>query len=106
MFNSDTDLLFPPRTIPTLCAARGPIWRDLIQQTLQAGPGSPDQTAFILMMARLNSCSTCNSDSYRAMNGCTACSKQALKRYHGTDEELVKLFDHARTEVEQVTREK
>ena len=78
---------------------RGMIWRDLVLAVETTGSDSPDQMAFILMMARLNNCVTCNSDSYRAMHGCTVCAKQALKRFHGSDEELTSLFETARAEV-------
>ena len=57
--------------------------------------------AFVAMMVRLNSCATCNADSYRAMQGCTACTKQALKRYRGSDEDLLAMYQAARSEVEQ-----
>jgi len=100
MYYPDTDLLFPPRAIPTLQDARGPLWRDLVTGTVETGPDSPEQMGFILMMARLSNCATCNSDSYRAMNGCVTCSKQALKRFCGTDGELVGLFQAAKLEVE------
>ena len=55
--------------------------------------------AFILMMARLNNCVTCNSDSYRAMHGCITCARQSIKRFHGSDEDLTRIFETARTEV-------
>ena len=58
-----------------------------------------ERMAFILMMVRLDGCASCNADSFRAMNGCTNCAKQALKRFRGTDTELIKLFEQAKTEV-------
>jgi hypothetical protein len=100
LFNTDTDLLFPPRAIPSLCDQRGQEWQKLITKTLKAGTNSLEQIALILMMARINSCATCNSDSYRAMNGCTSCSKQTLKRFRGSDKELQALFDETKLEVE------
>jgi hypothetical protein len=56
--------------------------------------------ALVLTVARLSGCTDCNSDSYRAAQGCTACAGQALKRHHGTDRELVRLYDTTRAEVE------
>jgi hypothetical protein len=100
MYNPDTDLLFPPRAIPTLCDERGAVWRDLVTAVEKSGPDSLDQTAFILMMARMSACGTCNADSYRAMNGCSTCAKQSLKRFHGSDDELVEIFQTAKVEVE------
>ncbi len=99
MYNPDTDLLFPPRVIPSLSGERGAAWRDLVAAVEKSGPDSLEQMAFILMMARLNSCTTCNADSYRAIHGCTTCAKQALKRFRGPDEELTGLFETARAEV-------
>jgi hypothetical protein len=103
VFNSDTDLLFPPRTIPALRDVRGKDWQLLVDRTVAAGANSPDQVAFILMMARIDNCLTCNSDSFRAMNGCTACAKLAIKRYHGNDKDLVKLFDQTKVEIQEYT---
>jgi hypothetical protein len=99
MHNPDTDLIFPPRGISPLCDERGAAWRNLVAAVEKTGPDSHEQMAFILMMARLNSCATCNSDSHRAMHGCTVCARQSLKRFHGSDEELTGLFETAKTEV-------
>ena len=104
MYNADTDLLFPPRAIPALQEERGAVWRDLVTGVMEAKPDGLEQTAFVLMMTRLNNCITCNADSYRAMNGCTTCAIQSLKRFHGADEELSGLFHAAKTEVEQYLR--
>jgi hypothetical protein len=101
MNSTDTDLLFPPRAIPALLDARQTAWRELVAGVLAADPDSLEQTAFILMMARINNCATCNADSYRAMNGCIACARQAIKRFRGTDNELVNLLESAKTEVKQ-----
>jgi alkylhydroperoxidase family enzyme len=99
MYNPDTDLIFPPRGISPLCNERGAQWQELVAAVEKTGLDSPEQMAFILMMARLNNCATCNSDSYRAINGCIVCAKQSLKRFHGSDEELKGLFETARAEV-------
>jgi alkylhydroperoxidase family enzyme len=106
MYNPDTDLIFPPRGISPLCNERGAPWQELVAAVEQTGLDSPEQMAFILMMARLNNCATCNSDSYRAINGCIVCAKQSLKRFHGSDEELKGLFETARTEVSVFLRNK
>jgi hypothetical protein len=106
MYNPDTDLLFPPRVIPILCNERGEAWRDLVARVAASEEESTAHLAFILMMARLNNCTACNADSFRAMQGCTFCSKQALKRFHGTDEELTGLFQEAKAEVEQYLQKK
>jgi predicted peroxiredoxin len=99
LYNADTDLLFHPHAIPALAEVRGGPWRDLVKAAVESGPDSPEQMTLILMMARLNSCATCNSDSFRAMNGCTTCAKQSIKRFRGTDEELADLYQTTKSEV-------
>ena len=101
MNNPDTDLLFPPRVLPALQELRGESWKNLVADALAAGPDSLEQMTFVLMMARLNNCITCNSDSFRAMSGCTTCAKLTLKRFHDTDESLVAAYRSAKTEVGQ-----
>ena len=100
MNNPDTDLLFPPRVIPVLGDSRSAAWKRLVKRVLMTDEGSLDRLAFILIMARLGTCATCSADSFRAMEGCTACSKQALKRYRGSDSDLVALFEQAKSEVD------
>jgi hypothetical protein len=99
MDNPETDLIFPPRGIASLGNERGVGWQDLVAAVENSPLDSPDQMAFILMMARLNNCATCNSDSYRAIHGCITCARQALKRFHGSDDEITGLFRTARAEV-------
>ena len=100
MYNPDTDLLFPGRVISTLGDQRGETWQGLVARVGEAEPESIEYLAFILMMARLDGCVTCNADSYRAMHGCTACARQTLKRYRGSDEDLAGLYRAARLDVE------
>jgi hypothetical protein len=99
MHSTDTGLIFPPRNISSLAGERGTDWQDLVAAVEKTEPDSPEQMAFILMMARLNSCVNCNADSYRAIQGCTGCARQSLKRFHGSDQDLTGLFQAARTEV-------
>jgi hypothetical protein len=51
------------------------------------------------MMVRLNGCTTCQSDSFKAMRGCTLCATQTVKRFRGEDEELLSLVDAAKRDV-------
>jgi hypothetical protein len=106
MYNPDTEVLFPARALPALRNLRGAAWQNLVTSVLNAGPDSLEQMAFVLMMARMNNCVTCNADSFRAMTGCTACAKQSLKRSHETDEALTEVYRAARTEVEQYLKKK
>ena len=47
------------------------------------------------MMIRLNGCMACETDSYRAMRGCAACAIQTLRRYKGTDRDLLRAYQQA-----------
>lgn len=99
MYQRDTEMLFPMRVAPTLRDLRGQGWRRLVDRATRSPEGSLDQLAFCLMMIRLASCLTCQADSYRAMRGCTQCAAQVVRRFRGSDEDLVDLFERARTEI-------
>jgi len=99
MYNSDTDLLFPTRVIPELVNYRGPEWTKLIKSILIKDQKDKDMLAFVLLMVRINGCITCNSDSFRAMRGCTLCATQNIKRYKGEDTELLELFSKTQNEI-------
>jgi len=100
MFNSDTDLLFPPRVIPSLHDLRGEAWQELVERAAQAEPTDIDRLAFVLLMIRLGGCTSCHADSFRALRGCTECASQTIRRFRGSDQELLTLFSKARQEVE------
>jgi hypothetical protein len=100
MYNTDTDLLFPPRVIPSLRGLRGEAWQKLIDHIIDLEPTDVERMAFVLMMIRLGSCTSCHADSFRALRGCTQCALQTIRRYRGTDQELLSLFADARQEIE------
>ena len=100
MYNTDTDLLFPPRAISALRDLRGEPWQGLVDRVLALEPSAIDRLAFVLMMVRMGGCSSCQSDSFRAMRGCTQCSIQTVRRVSGDDQELLALFEDARDEIE------
>jgi hypothetical protein len=89
LYQSDTDMLFPPRVIPHLAKLRGPEWQALVRHVSGLAQNHPDTLGFMLMMVRINSCMTCHADSYRAMRGCTLCAQQAIARFKGSDADLV-----------------
>lgn len=99
MYRSDTEILFPMRVAPSLRDLRGPLWRSLVDAAWRAPEASLDQLAFTLLLVRLDGCLTCHTDSYRAMRGCTTCAMQTIKRYRGSDEDLMLLFEGAREDV-------
>lgn len=95
MYNNDTELLFPARVIEELADKRGEAWRELVESVTKLPEDSPEHLAFMLMMTRLNNCGTCNSDSFRAMRGCTQCTLQNVRRFRGSDQEFIKLYEKA-----------
>jgi hypothetical protein len=105
MYNSDTELLFPPRVIPALRNLRGDLWQKLVDHLAQQESASLDLIAFVLLMARLGGCGSCNADSYRALKGCTHCAQQTVRRYRGSDQELKDMYLEARHDAEQYLRQ-
>jgi len=99
MFNSDTDLLFPPRVIPTLRDLRGKAWRELVDRVVYLEPVHIERLAFVLLMIKLGGCTTCQADSFRALRGCTQCAYQTIRRYRGSDDELLHSFDEAKKQI-------
>ncbi len=106
MYNSDTELLFPLRVIPSLGSLRSEVWWQLVKQVAGGKAGTNDQLGFVLMMVRLGGCITCSANSFRAMRGCTQCAWQTIRRFRGTDEELVGQFEQSKLEVEQYLSKK
>lgn len=97
---ADNELLFPTHVIPALRQARGDLWRALVEQITPLPEDHPQRLAFSLMMIRLDGCLTCETDSYRAMRGCKACARQMLRRFKGSDEELLHVFAESLEDVE------
>jgi hypothetical protein len=99
MPNENIDLLFPSRAIETLVNLRGENWDRLIREVVEKDPTDPDKIAFVLFMVRLGGCTTCQSDSFRAMRGCIICSTTSIKRYKGSDQNLINLYNEAKIDV-------
>jgi predicted secreted protein len=104
MYNEDTELIFPNRVIQELRDLRGAEWRKLVDKVKKKKIDSPDQAAFVLMMARVDGCMNCSADSFRAMKGCTQCAQDAIRRYRGDDNELLKEFDKARKDIDELEK--
>jgi hypothetical protein len=96
---ADNELLFPPHVIPQLRHLRGVVWRDLVDRVASLPDDDPESLAFSLLMIRLDGCLSCETDSFRAMRGCAACSHQVLHRYKGPDADLVKRYQRCQDEV-------
>ena len=101
MIHEDTDVLFPPRVIPSLRDLRGEHWKDLVTQVEQQSLVHPDRLAFVLFMVRISGCVTCHADSFRAMRGCTQCAIQTVRRHRGDDHDLIKGFTEAQHDIAQ-----
>ncbi|KXK21884.1 MAG: hypothetical protein UZ15_CFX003001262 [Chloroflexi bacterium OLB15] len=96
---TDNEILFPHEIIPSLREMRGPLFQNLVERAVCGSQFDDETLAFMLMMIRLNGCVPCETDSFRAMRGCLACAAQTLRRYKGSDEDLVAAFDQALQDV-------
>ncbi len=89
---SDNEILFPHYAIPALRNTRDGQWAQLIDDLEDKPETSPEILGLMSLMIDLNGCLTCETDSFRAMRGCTACAKQTLRRCKDSDEELLRLY--------------
>jgi hypothetical protein len=96
---ANNELLFPPSAVPQVRHVRGEIWRALVDRINLLPQEHPESLAFSLMMIRLNGCLGCETDSYRAMRGCIPCARQTLRRYKGSDDDLMQRYEAALTDV-------
>ncbi len=94
------ELLFTPHLIAGLRDLRGDEWRELIDHLASLPEDDPDALAFSMMMIRLNSCLTCEMDSYRAQRGCALCARQSVISFKGTDKQLIRRYEKSRKEIE------
>jgi len=101
MFNTDTEILFPVRVIPSLRNLRGEEWQNLVDHVSQQADDSVAKIAFTAMIVHLGGCGACNADSFRAMRGCTQCSRLTIKRFKGSDRELVELYEQMKASVDE-----
>jgi len=99
LLNSDTEILFPVRVIPSLRDLRGAQWMELIDRLTNLPAENDEVVAFSLMMVRLGGCNACNADSFRAMRGCTHCARLTIRRFKNSDQDLIDLLKSAREEV-------
>jgi hypothetical protein len=96
---ADNELLFPSHVITKLRFARGDEWRALVEKVAALPETHEDRLAFSLMMIKLDGCLNCETDSYRAMRGCKACALQVLRRYKGTDQDLLHAYKQAQEQI-------
>ncbi|RCK76351.1 MAG: hypothetical protein ANABAC_0502 [Anaerolineae bacterium] len=94
-----TELLFPPRLIPLLAILRGKEWQLFVEQIDKKSVGDLERKAFVLFMVRLAGCMSCHSDTWRAHQGCEQCAKQAIRKFRGTDGDLIALYQASLNEL-------
>ena len=99
MYHEDAEMLFPMRVVPSLVDLRGVAWKRLVSRVCELEEDDAESLGFGLMMIRLSGCLNCQADSFRALRGCTACARQAILRYRGNDQELVRLYEKSRKEI-------
>jgi hypothetical protein len=99
------DLLFPSYAIEPLRNLRSERWESLILSLLQQESLSLERVAFVLFMVRLNGCTNCQSDSFRAMRGCVICSSNTIRRYKGNDQSLLDLYNEAKKDTSEYLKE-
>ena len=92
-------LLFPYHVIAALRNLRGTEWQHLVERIITLDECHEEVLAFMLLLIRLNGCMVCETDSYRAMRGCSACASQTLRRYKGAESELIELYDEALVDI-------
>ncbi len=99
MYQKDAEVLFPTRVIASLRSLRTEKWQQLVDHVLGVPENDPDVLAFNLVMIRLDGCLSCQADSFRAMRGCTACARQSILRFKGSDDDLIEMWETARQEI-------
>ena len=92
MNNPDTEFLFPMRVIGALAEMRGKEWGKLVKKVEILPQTDEAKIAFSLLLIKLAGCVGCTADSFRAMRGCTQCARLVIKRYKGTDDDLIDLY--------------
>ena len=90
---TDNEIMFPHYAIPALRHTRGSKWMRLIDRIAAMKETSVEVIALMAVMIELNGCLACETDSYRAMRGCASCAQQTLRRFKGSDEELIEMYE-------------
>jgi hypothetical protein len=94
-----TELIFPPKLIPSLRDIRDQTWSQLVDRIGLMDIDDIDRLAFELLVVRWSGCTNCQADSYRAMQGCTQCAIQSVRRFRGSNTELQRLLSEAKREI-------
>lgn len=92
-------IFFPYDILPSLRTARGSAWQALVERVMTLPELHEESLALVLTLIRMNGCVGCETDSFRAMRGCAPCARQMLRRYKGSDADLLADYDAALREV-------
>jgi hypothetical protein len=93
--------LFPLSVSPSLQSARGDQWRELTEHISTLDEEHIDSLAFGLMMIQLCGCATCQPGCYKLSLGCSTCAYRTVANIKGTDSQVLRRFQNARSQVEQ-----
>ncbi len=93
------EILFPHKSVSSLTGLRDVKWRELAKRISTLPEDNPESLAFCLMMIKQCGCLDCNPDRYKALMGCSACAKRTVAAFKGADENLLRAFRQARSEV-------
>lgn len=93
--------LFPLSVTPALQGARGDQWRELTEHITSLDEDHVDSLAFGLMMIQLCGCATCQPGCYKLSLGCGTCAYRTVANIKGTDSQVLRRFQNARSQVEQ-----
>ncbi len=99
MYTNGAEIFFPLNLVADLRMMRGEQWQRLVERIITLPENDPDALAFGLMMIRLDGCLSCHADSYRAMRGCSLCAQQTVRRFKGSDDDLIQMWETARVDV-------
>jgi hypothetical protein len=99
MSQDDAELIFPVRAIHSLANARNLEWEQFVGRIISTEVTKCEQLAFVLLIARLAGCGSCNSDSFRAMRGCSHCAAQVVRRHRGENQDLFNMFELAKNDI-------
>lgn len=100
METPNTELIFPPKLMSSLRDLRDPPWSQLVDRVDALDSTHVERLAFELLIVRWSGCVNCQADSFRAMQGCTQCASQAIRRYRGSNADLMTLFSEAVCEID------
>jgi hypothetical protein len=101
MNNPDTDLIFPLRALPLIEDAKDVEWKRLVEFIRSDAAALEDRLCLVLLLVRLAGCASCDSNSYRAMRGCSQCAIQTIRRQRVSGNDLRAQFEQNRVEINQ-----